>query len=525
MPYALTAETARRWATERAITTFAMFAGDLESAEVTALAQSFASMRFDGARLILIVPSDTTLSPEERAAADAVITGPPAPSPIGLFVALPITGIEDVRRLGVLGASPEAIEAAHRTGAGAIIGLASSPEARRFLLDAQPDVIIAPGEFAELDRARFASDRAHRERVLLNPGPAVVSDRIHRAVGGPDLCHREAEYSVIFEAVKRKLFRIAGVGDDWALVLMAGSGTAAMEAMVGGCVRQGRRLLVCRNGIYGERVQTIAQRLGIETTVVSNSDLEPIDPSDVASALDADSTIDAVAVIHHETTTGLLNPVHEIAAEASKRGVRVACDAISSLGAEELDLNGAGFDFVASTSNECLHGLPGCAFVLVSPLGQERISEVAPRSLYFDLENYLRAQAIATVPFTPAIPAIYGLDAALDELLDEGIEARKQYYQTRVDFLDRSFSRLRLEPRVAPAFRSRSVRSLPLPNGISYDELHDAMKRAGYVIYGGLGEAGKTSFRVCALGALKVEALEGFVESLEDVLARPIMVD
>jgi 2-aminoethylphosphonate-pyruvate transaminase len=290
--------------------------------------------------------------------------------------------------------------------------------------------------------------------------------------------------------------------------------------MTGGCVRPGRRLLVCRNGIYGERILTIAQRMGIDTTVVGSRSLEPIDPAAVAAALDDDSSIDAVAVIHHETTTGLLNPVHEIAAEASRRGVLVVCDAISSLGAEELDLNGTGIDFVASTSNKCLHGLPGCAFVLVSPLGQKRISDVAPRSLYFDLANYLKAQARATVPFTPAIPAIYGLDAALDELLDEGIEHRKQYYQKRADFLDQAFSRLELEPRVALAHRSRSVRSLPLPEGISYDELHDAMKEDGYVIYGGLGEAAKTSFRVCALGALKVEALEGFIASLELVLAR-----
>src|SRR5438045_214924 len=108
-----------------------MFAGDLEPAQVVSLAQSFAGRRFDGARLILIFPSDITMSSEERAAADAVITGPHAPSPIGLFVALPITGIEDVRRLGVLGASPHAIEAGHRAGAGAIIGLAENQEARR----------------------------------------------------------------------------------------------------------------------------------------------------------------------------------------------------------------------------------------------------------------------------------------------------------------------------------------------------------------------------------------------------------
>ena len=162
-------------------------------------------------------------------------------------------------------------------------------------------------------RSCTAAADSHRERVLLNPGPAVVSDRIHRAVAGPDLCHREPEYSEMFARIREKLFRVAGVSRDWELALIAGSGTAAMEAMVGASVREGRRLLVCRNGVYGDRLATIAERLGIETVAVRAAQTEPIDPAAVAAALDADPTIDAVAVVHHETTTGLLNPVHEIA--------------------------------------------------------------------------------------------------------------------------------------------------------------------------------------------------------------------
>jgi 2-aminoethylphosphonate-pyruvate transaminase len=274
------------------------------------------------------------------------------------------------------------------------------------------------------------------------------------------------------------------------------------------------------NGVYGERIETISRRLGNEVVLVEASNLEPIDPAAVAAALEADPLIDAVAVIHHETTTGLLNPVQEIAAVSKARGVPVLVDAISSLGAEQLDLEGTGIDFVACTSNKCLHGLPGCAFVLVSPRGQQRIHEVPPRSLYFDLPNYLKAQAKRTVPFTPAIPALYGLDAALDELLDEGLEHRQAYYKERMAYLDHEFSRLGIEPRVAPGHRSGSVRSLPLPAGVDYDTLHDAVKAEGYVIYGGLGTAAQTSFRVCALGALKVEALEGFVAALERAISR-----
>jgi 2-aminoethylphosphonate-pyruvate transaminase len=520
MPFADSAATAHRWATERAVTLWAIVAGDLDDADLAALIPGIAAARADGALLALIVPPGHP-SVRESDIADLEIFGPSAPSPFGLFAALEAAGVPDARQLGVLGASRETLEAGHRAGAGAIVGIAAAdPAQRRPLLEAQPDVIVAPAEFAALDATRYSSGRAHRQRVLLNPGPAVVTDRIHRAVGGPDLCHREPEYSEILESVRRKLLRVAGVGDDWAMVMLAGSGTAAMEAMTGAAVRPGRKLLVCRNGIYGERIETIARRLGVEVMIVEASYLEPIDPAAVAAALDSDPLIDAVAVIHHETTTGLLNPVQEIGAIGKARGVPVLVDAISSLGAERLDLDGTGIDFVACTSNKCLHGLPGCAFVLVSPAGQRRIQEVPPHSLYFDLPNYLKAQAKRTVPFTPAIPALYGLDAALDELLDEGPEHRIAYYRERMAYLDGEFTRLGIEPRVAPAHRSGSVRSLPLPPGIDYDTLHEAVKAEGYVIYAGLGTSAQTSFRVCALGALKVEALEGFIAALERAISR-----
>jgi len=520
MPYADSTETVRSWAEDRAIAVWALFAGDLAPTAFAALAPQLEKVRGDGATIVLVVPDEVTATPLERRSADVVVRGPMAPAPYGLLVALAAAEVPDVRLLGVMGGSAEALDAGHRSGAGAIVGIAGhGHEDRVSLLRGQPDRIVEPGDFAATDADLYGRSRAHRERVLLNPGPAVVSDRIHRAVAGPDLCHREPEYSDLFARVREKLRRVAGVGSDWELALIAGSGTAAMEAMTGASVRAGRRLLVCRNGIYGDRLATIAERLHIETVSVRASQTEPIDPSDVLTALDAYPDIDAVAVVHHETTTGLLNPVREIAAIAAAKGVRVIVDAISSLGAEELEIDGSGIDMVACTSNKCLHGLPGTSFVLLSPAGAARAAESPRRSLYLDIAGYLEAQRKSSVPFTPAVPAIYGLEAALDELLDEGIERRRQVYRDRVALLDRAFERLGLEPIVARCDRSSSVRTLPLPAGVSYDFIHDAVKRDGYVIYAGLGDAAKTTFRVCTLGAIELDVLHGFAESLERAIA------
>ncbi len=512
MPYAATAQDARRWATDRVIRLWAVFGEDLGEFD-TALGAAFGAARDDGALLAVIGAGGGALAPDVR------VEGPAAPSPFGLLGALRLAGVDDVRELGVIGRSADVLDAGHRAGAGAIVGLAEDPDARRALVSAQPDVIVSTGGFAPLDAERYASTRAHRERVLLNPGPAVVSDRIHRAIAGPDLCHREPEYTALFGRVKRKLLAVAGVPEDWSVVLVGGSGTAAMEAMTGAAVRPGRKILVCRNGIYGDRIATIAERHGYEVVSVRAPHTEPIDPAAVAVALDADPAIDAVAVIYHETTTGLLNPVHEIAREADKRGVLTLVDAISAFGSEPLDIVGAGIDAVAGTANKNLHGLPGVAFLLLSPRARERAEAVPPQSLYFDVPNYLRAEAKSTVPFTPPVPSIYGLEAALDELADEGLEHRIAHYGERMAYLDGAFARLGLEPTVAPEHRSGSVRSLPLPAGVAYDALHDAVKRDGFVIYAGLGDAAATNFRVCALGALEVGALEGFIASLDAAIA------
>src|SRR5664279_3408703 len=292
MPYADSAETVRSWAEDRAIAVWTLFAGDLPTTTQAALAIDLEHVRLDGAVVVLVVPDDVPPTPLERRLADIVVRGPLPPSPFGLLVALAAANIPDVRRLGLIGGSRESLIAGQCAGAGAVVGIAGHGHSSRLdLLRGQPDRIVEPADFAATDAFLYGRTRHHRERVLLNPGPAVVSVRIHRAVAGPDLCHREPEYSEMFIRIREKLFRVAGVNDDWELALIAGSGTAAMEAMTGAAVR---------------------------------------------AALDADPTIDALAVVHHETTTGLLNPVHEIAAEARARGVRAIVDAIRSLGAEEL---------------------------------------------------------------------------------------------------------------------------------------------------------------------------------------------
>ena len=431
-----------------------------------------------------------------------------------VFNAMRTAGVDDVRRVGVVSRAASGIEAARRAGAGAVVGIADDPRRAAELLASEPDAVVAEGDFDGLYHLRYGSDRPFRPQVLLNPGPALTTDAVKRAAAGVDLCHREEEFTLLDEGIRAKLLRVAEVGADWRVAIMSGSGTCANEMAMRAAVRPGRRALVVVNGVYGERLRSIAGRAGIGVVVNERRWTEPADPGEVAFLLDQESDVDALAVVHHETTTGLLNPVAELAAVGREAGVRVLVDGVSSFGVEELELEGSGVDFLACSSNKCLQGLPGAAFVFVSPAGLERLVEVPPTSVYLDLAGYLDGAERRSVPFTPAIPALAALDAALDELILLGPAEHRNRYADRAAVLDDVLSRLSLEPIVASEHRSRTVRSVPLPPGVEYGPLHDELKRRGYVIYAGQGPLAKEIFRVCCMGSLEPDVLRAFGDQL-----------
>jgi 2-aminoethylphosphonate-pyruvate transaminase len=449
----------------------------------------------------------------------AIVRALPAGADVfSVFAAMRETGVADVRRVGVLGTTEEQIRLGAAAGVGATVGVAEDEGRRCDLSAAEADFVVFPEQVDDLDETTFGTHRRLRPYVLLNPGPALTSETVKRAAIRSDLCHREPEYAAVEQRVREGLRQAAGVGEDWGVALLAGGGTAAVELVVARCVRPGHRLLVVENGAYGERVRRMAERHAINHVVVGAPWTAPVAADAVASAIDDD--VDAIAVIHHETTSGLLNPIAEIAAVAKERDVRLVVDAVSSFGVEDIVLEDSGIDFLACSSNKCLHGLPGAAFVLVSPAGATRVAEVPAPSLYLDLAAYLAVETSGSVPFTPAIPAILALDAALrDFAVQGGSRERGRRYTERTGVLDRGFAELGLTQLIEPAARSRSVRSVRLPEGWTFAGLHAELKERGYVIYAGQGVLAHEIFRVCCLGELEPTALEGLVGELSTILS------
>ena len=253
-----------------------------------------------------------------------------------------------------------------------------------------------------------------KRTVLLNPGPVNVTERVRQALLKPDLCHREKEFSDLMQSIRSKLVRAFGIQNDYDVVLTTGSGTAALEMAVSSCLGEGQTLLVIRNGVYGDRIAAMAEAYGFNIQCLDTPWGEPPLLNDIEQALKQNPKIEVVALVHHETTTGLLNPVHEIGELVQKYKKRFLVDSISGLAGDALDFNRAGVDFCVGTANKCLQGLPGVSFVLARKTELAQLGKIPERSHYLNLYKNHQAQEKGDTLFTPAVQIHYALDAALD---------------------------------------------------------------------------------------------------------------
>jgi 2-aminoethylphosphonate-pyruvate transaminase len=357
-----------------------------------------------------------------------------------------------------------------------------------------------------------------REWVLLNPGPANTSPRVRQALVGPDLCHREPEFFAVMRECRERLVHLSGGGAAFTTVLFTGSGTAAVEAAIASTIPRDRALLVVVNGVYGDRMVRIANAHGIPVVALREEVTTPASPATIERLLRDHPAVSHVAVVHHETTTGLLNPVGEIARVAARCGRRVIVDAMSSLFGDPLDVTEAAIDLVTASANKCLQGIPGISFVLARRTALEPLRGVPPRSVYLDLHAHWVSQEQDNTPFTPAVQVLHALREALLELEEEGVDRRLARYAANARVLRQGLTGLGLDILLPESTRSSVLTTFRLPPGVTYDTLHDAMKRRGYVIYAGQGDIRRYAFRVANMGTLTPHDMEAVVQAFAAVL-------
>ena len=359
------------------------------------------------------------------------------------------------------------------------------------------------------------------EPILLTPGPLTTSRATKQAMLR-DWGSRDSDFIALNARVRARLVAIAGGAGSHVCVPLQGSGTFAIEAAVGTLLPRKGKMLVLVNGAYGRRIARICDVMGRAYTTLETPEDVPNDPAAVEAALASEPGITHVAAIHCETTSGILNPIEEIAAIAARYGRGLIIDAMSAFGAIELDAAKVPFDAVVASANKCLEGVPGMAFAVIRSEALEAAAGSA-HSLSLDLHDQWQAmESNGQWRFTPPTHVLAAFDQALDEHAAEGgVAGRGARYTRNCRVLVEGMRALGFETLLSDALQAPIIVTFHTPADPNFDfkTFYDHLRRRGYVIYPGKLTVAD-SFRIGCIGKVYEADIRGALAAIEETLGK-----
>ncbi|WP_137919189.1 2-aminoethylphosphonate--pyruvate transaminase [Hydrogenophaga sp. 2FB] len=355
---------------------------------------------------------------------------------------------------------------------------------------------------------------------LLTPGPLTISARTKQSMLR-DWGSWDSDFNAITARLREGLLAIVHGEGTHECVPMQGSGTFSVEAAIGTLVpRVEGHVLVPSNGAYCQRIAKICKVLGRKVTTIDYAEDAQVRAEDVDRALQQDPSITHVALVHCETSTGILNPLHDIALVVARHGKGLIIDAMSSFGAIEIDARKTPFDAVVAASGKCLEGPPGMGFVIVRREPLQR-SEGNAHSLAMDLyDQWVYMNRTTQWRFTPPTHIVAAFDAALAQYVEEGgLAARGARYAQNCRELIDGLAALGLKSFLRPEIQAPIIVTFHAPTNPRYafKPFYEAVKARGYILYPGKLTTLET-FRVGCMGQLGPRGMGGAVEAVGEVL-------
>ena len=360
-----------------------------------------------------------------------------------------------------------------------------------------------------------------KRNVLLNPGPATTTDTVKMAQVVPDICPREKEFANLMKGLRSDLLKVAHAPEDqYTSVLFCGSGTINIDICVNSLVPADKKILVVNNGAYNSRAVEVCQMYHIPNIDLKFSVFEQPDLGEIEKALIANPDVAVVYCCHHETGTGVLNPIREIGALAHQYGAIFISDTTSSLGMIPFDIVKDNVDFCMASAQKGLMAMSGLSFIIGKTDIIKASKDYPTRSYYCNLYlQYEYFEKTGEMHFTPPVQTIYATIQALKEYFEVGEDAKFARHREVYEAIHKGLDELGFETVIDPKIESGLVVSVKYPDdpNWSFEKVHDYCYERGFTIYPGKISTTNT-FRLCALGTIVPKDVEEFFVVLKDAL-------
>ncbi|TKG88483.1 2-aminoethylphosphonate--pyruvate transaminase [Puteibacter caeruleilacunae] len=354
--------------------------------------------------------------------------------------------------------------------------------------------------------------------LLLTPGPLSTTKGVKAAML-KDWCTWDDDYNNLVQDVRNGLLQLANLNNaEYTTVLMQGSGTFSVESVIGTCVPKTGKILILSNGAYGNRMVKIAKTLDIDVHVLNFSELSTPDLKRIEFILKADSDISHIAMVHCETTTGMLNPIREVGVLAKRFNKTYIVDAMSSFGGIPISVDKWGIDFLISSANKCIQGVPGFGFVIAKT---EKLKQCNNQARSHSLDLYDQWETMENLNgkwrFTSPTHVVRAFKQAMDELsVEGGIKVRYERYKNNQRTLVKGMRKLGFNPLLEDKIQSPIITTFQSPESDTYSfgRFYQRLKNKGFVIYPGK-VTNFQCFRIGNIGEIHESDINNLLNAIE----------
>jgi len=358
-----------------------------------------------------------------------------------------------------------------------------------------------------------------KEQLLFTPGPVNMAPSVRSAIGKNDICHREVEFEILLKSIETKILELFQLEEKsgYRAVVITGSGTAANEAILSSVVGE-QHILVISNGEFGERLHAISQIHNKNTHLLEFPWGEELDMARIEAYLKG-HPIDVVAMVHHETSSGMLNSLENVGAICKAKGAMFIVDCVSSVGAEVINLKKCDVAFCSSSSSKALASHAGLSFVIGKTQEFEKLKDLPAKTAYLNLATFYHfLKTRSQTPNTPATPLFFALEQSLIDILAEGTLKRFASLRNKARVLRQGMLRLGLSFLIDQENMCSILTTVHLPSHIDMSAFRQKLRAKSIIIYEGKGCFKNRVFQVGNIGELSLGDIQFFLKTLGSVL-------